>query len=277
MSPLPPRQTDILSIARVNGRVDVESLAEKFDVTPQTIRKDLNDLCEMEALQRVHGGAVFPSSTSNFAYLSRREIATDAKSKIAEMAASLIPNDSSLIMNIGTTTELVAKALINHRGLMVVTNNLNVAYILADAPDIEVVVTGGVVRKNDLGIVGAAAVDLINQFKVDIAIMGVSAIDADGCLLDFDYREVRVAKAILKQSRKRILVADNMKFERRAPVQIGHLSDIDIFVTDLTPPQDIIDVCERSGVQLEITGVPDDNVIRPTSFETSPDEAPDEG
>lgn len=277
MPPLPPRQTDILSIARANGRVDVESLAEKFEVTPQTIRKDLNDLCEIEALHRVHGGAVFPSSTSNFAYLSRREIATEAKSGIAEMVASLVPNDSSLILNIGTTTELVAKALINHKGLMVVTNNLNVAYILSDAPDIEVVVTGGVVRKNDLGIVGAAAVDLINQFKVDIAIMGVSAIDADGSLLDFDYREVRVAKAILKQSRKRILVADNMKFERRAPVQIGHLSDIDIFVTDLMPSQEIIDVCERSGVQLETTGVPDDNIIRPLSFEQLSKEAPEEG
>lgn len=254
MQPLPPRQSDIMLIARAKGRVGVESLAEKFNVTPQTIRKDLNDLCELEVLHRVHGGAVFPSSTSNYAYLSRREIAIDAKSKIAERAAALVPNDSSLIMNIGTTTELVAEALTTHKGLMVVTNNLNVAYILADAPEVEVVVTGGVVRKNDLGIVGAAAIDVINQFKVDIAIIGTSAIDGDGCLLDFDYREVRVAQAILKQSRKRILVADNMKFERLAPVQIGHLSDIDIFVTDVMPSQDIVDICERSGVQLEVTG-----------------------
>lgn len=262
MPPLHPRQIDILQIARTQGRVDVESLAEKFDVTPQTIRKDLNDLCESEDLHRVHGGAVYPSSTSNYAYASRRNLAMDAKSKIAEMAASLVPNDSSIIMNIGTTTERVAEALKDHQGLMVITNNLNVAYILSDAPEVEVVITGGVVRKNDLGIVGAAAIDVINQFKVDIAIIGTSAIDNDGCLLDFDYREVRVAKAILKQSRKRILVADSMKFERHAPVQIGHLSDIDIFITDQEPSQDIIDICERSGVQLEITGSSEGNVTQ---------------
>ena len=254
MAPLHPRLTDILEIARVSGRVDVEGLASKFSVTPQTIRKDLNELCELEALHRVHGGAVYPSTTSNFAYLSRRSLASDAKSSIARKAASLVPNDSSLIMNIGTTVELVAEALKGHTGLMAVTNNLNVAHILSGAPDIELVITGGVVRKSDLGIVGAAAVDVINQFKVDIAIIGSSAIDSDGCLLDFDYREVRVAKAMLKQSRKTILVADNMKFERRAPVQIGHLSDIDVFVTDQIPPPEIVDICERSGVELEITG-----------------------
>ncbi|MCP4071620.1 MAG: DeoR/GlpR transcriptional regulator [Hyphomicrobiales bacterium] len=262
MPTLHPRLTDILDIARAMGRVDVESLATKFNVTPQTIRKDLNELCELEALNRVHGGAVYPSSTSNFAYLSRRSIASQAKSVIAEKVSTLVPNDSSLIMNIGTTVELVAEALKNHQGLMVVTNNLNVAHILSGATDIELVITGGVVRKNDLGIVGAAAIDVINQFKVDIAVIGVSAIDNEGCLLDFDYREVLVAKAILKQARKSILVADNMKFQRRAPVQIGHLSDIDIFVTDLPPPTEIADICEQTGVQLEITGSPIDNITQ---------------
>jgi DeoR/GlpR family transcriptional regulator of sugar metabolism len=142
--------------------------------TPQTIRKDLNDLCEMEKLNRVHGGAVFPSSTVNMAYQARRGIAADGKARIAEAVARLIPDNASLILNIGTTTEQVAQALRRHRGLMVITNNLNVAYILADAPDIEVVIAGGVVRKSDGGIIGAAAVDLIRQFKVDFAVVGSS-------------------------------------------------------------------------------------------------------
>lgn len=248
------RHNEILEIARDSGRVDVDGLATRFDVTPQTIRKDLNDLCDSELLQRVHGGAIYPSSTTNLAYPHRREIATEAKSNIALRAASIVPNDCSLIMNIGTTTELVAKALLRHTGLMVVTNNLNVAYILAGAPDIEVVVTGGMVRKSDLGIIGAAAVDVIEQFKVDYAIIGSSAIDESGALLDYDYREVRIAQTILKHARKKILVADASKFERRAPVQIGHLSDIDIFVTDTPPSRDIIDLCATSGVQLEIAG-----------------------
>ena len=252
MRPLHPRQTDILQIAKRDGRVDVETLASHFDVTPQTIRKDLNDLCEIDALQRVHGGAVHPSNTANFAYRSRRELAAGSKQSIGMRAAALIPDNSSVILNIGTTTEQVALALKRHQGLMAITNNLNVAYILSEAPDVEVVVAGGMVRKSDSGIVGGVAIDLIRQFKVDFAVIGASAIDEDGCLLDFDYREVRVAQAILEQARTRVLVADVMKFERRAPVQIGHLSDIDIFVTDAAPPKGICDICKAHKVQLEI-------------------------
>ncbi|MGI9484242.1 MAG: DeoR/GlpR family DNA-binding transcription regulator [Hyphomicrobiales bacterium] len=250
MRPLHPRQTDILDIAKREGRVDVDSLAEQFKVTPQTIRKDLNDLCGLDELQRVHGGAVFPSSTSNFAYRSRRGLAIDAKSRIAAKIAQLIPNNSSLILNIGTTTEEVANALRKHEGLMVITNNLNVAFILSDAPGVEVVVAGGMVRKTDGGIIGESAVDLIGQFKVDYAVVGASAIDEEGCLLDFDYREVRVAQAILRQAQTKILVADAMKFERRAPVRIGDLSDIDIFVTDEAPPGDIAEICASRDVEL---------------------------
>ncbi len=252
MQPLPPRQTDILDIARREGRVEVDSLSTRFAVTPQTIRKDLNDLCDQDKLHRVHGGAVFPSNTVNLAYQARREIAADGKARIAAKVATLIPDNASLILNIGTTTENVAQALNRHKELMVITNNLNVAMILSDAPGIELVISGGMVRKSDGGIVGAAAIDLIGQFKVDYAVIGTSSIDMDGALLDFDYREVRVAKAILGQARQSILVADVTKFERHAPVQIGHLSEIDTFVTDAAPPQEIIDICESTGVELII-------------------------
>lgn len=249
MRPLPPRQTDIIDVAKIEGRVDVESLALRFEVTPQTIRKDLNDLCEMDLLQRVHGGAVYPSNTINMAYRSRRELAADGKTLIGEAVAKIVPDNSSLILNIGTTTEQVALSLRHHNGLMVITNNLNVAFTLAEAPGVEVVVAGGMVRKSDGGIVGAAAIDFISQFKVDFAIVGASAIDEDGCLLDFDYREVRVSQAILQKARRKILVADAMKFERRAPVRIGHLSDIDLFVTDQPLSPEMAELCERAKVR----------------------------
>ena len=254
MTPLPPRHLDILEIARRDGRVDVETLAERFNVTAQTIRKDLNELCEAERLQRVHGGAVFPSSTVNLAYLARREIAAPGKTHIADRVASLVPDGSSLILNIGTTTEQVAHALRRHRDLMVVTNNLNVAMILHDAEGVDVVVSGGMVRKADGGIIGEAAVDLIRQFKVDFAVIGASAIDEEGTLLDFDYREVRIAQAIMHQARKTILVADTTKFERRAPVRIGQLTDIDIFITDAPPPPSIAEICATAEVELIIAG-----------------------
>ncbi len=250
MQLLQPRQIDILEIARRDGRVEVEGLAEHFGVTPQTIRKDLNELCDLEKLQRVHGGAVFPSNTVNLAYQSRRELASGGKARIAQAVADLVPNNSSVILNIGTTTEQVAYALRHHEGLLAITNNLNVAFILSEAEGAEVVVTGGMVRKSDRGIVGAAAIDLLRQFKVDFAIIGSSAIDEQGELLDFDYREVRVSQVIIEQARKTILVADTMKFQRRAPVQIGRLEDIDIFVTDAPPPRAISNMCRDANVRL---------------------------
>jgi DeoR family transcriptional regulator, glycerol-3-phosphate regulon repressor len=254
MRPLHPRQADILDIARIEGRVDVESLSVRFNVTPQTIRKDLNDLCDIHALERVHGGAVIPNATSNVSYGSRRELAIGGKSRIAALAANQIPNNSSLILNLGTTTEQVALALRYHTGLLVITNSLHVAAILTEVDHIDLVVVGGVVRKSDGGIIGASAVEMIQQFKVDFAIIGSSAIDGEGSLLDFDYREVQVAKTILKQARTKILVADAMKFQRRAPVQIGELSEIDVFVTDLEPPREIVQMCRESDVELIIAG-----------------------
>jgi DeoR family glycerol-3-phosphate regulon repressor len=249
-----PRQSEIIQIARRDGRIEVESLASHFGVTPQTIRKDLNDICEAGHLQRVHGGAIHPSGVSNYAYDSRRVLAVDAKQAIGQRCAELIPDNSSVMLNIGTTTEQVAVALQRHEGLMVVTNNINVANILRECRSAEVIIAGGVVRPSDGGIVGEAAVEFIRQFKVDFAIIGASAIDEDGAILDYDFREVVVAQQIIRSARQTILVADHMKFERTAPVRIADISDISMFITDQPPPQQIQELCDRNGVQLEITG-----------------------
>jgi DeoR family transcriptional regulator, glycerol-3-phosphate regulon repressor len=234
LEPLHPRLTDILDIARQRGRVDVEWLSAYFDVTPQTIRKDLNDLCERQLLQRIHGGAVYPSGVTNFAYDARRSLAADSKQLIGAAVAQLIPDHSSIILNIGTTTEQVAMALRRHQGIMAITNNINVANILRDAPSTEVVIAGGVVRHSDGGIMGEATVDFIKQFKVDFAIIGASAID----------------QAIISHARQTILVADSLKFERTAPVRIAEISEIDVFVTDAPPPAEIAAICSANDVRL---------------------------
>ncbi|HEU0058836.1 MAG TPA: DeoR/GlpR family DNA-binding transcription regulator [Hyphomicrobiaceae bacterium] len=249
---LSPRQSDIVALAKSEGRVSVEGLADRFNVTPQTIRKDLNDLCERGVLQRYHGGAILASGTANLGYEARRKLATDEKRRIGFKAASLIPDSSSLLINIGTTTEQVAAALRGKHGLLVITNNINVANILQGYEQIEIIVAGGVVRHQDGGVVGEAAVDFIRQFKVDYAVIGTSAIDEDGTLLDFDYREVKVAQAIMNCARKSILVADSMKFERTAPVRIGHISQLDYFVTEIAPPQRVRELCRESDVAVEI-------------------------
>jgi DeoR family glycerol-3-phosphate regulon repressor len=252
VDPLTPRQSEIMGLARQNGRVDVDGLAAQFAVTPQTIRKDLNDLCDRQLLNRQHGGATYPSGVSNFAYEARRTLAAEEKRLIGIKAASLIPDHSSVILNIGTTTEQVAMALRKHTGLMVVTNNINAANILREVPSAEVVIAGGLVRHADGGVVGEAAVDFIRQFRVDYAVIGASAIDVDGTLLDFDFREVKVAQAIIETARETILVTDAMKFSRRAPVRIGHLAQLDVLVTDAEPPPEIVSICEDAEVRIEI-------------------------
>jgi DeoR family glycerol-3-phosphate regulon repressor len=252
MDALNGRQAEIMTLARQTGRVEVDGLAQQFEVTPQTIRKDLNALCDGGLLERMHGGAMLPSGVVNFAYEARRQLAAEGKRLIGEAAAALIPEQSSLILNIGTTTEQVALALRRHAGLMVVTNNLNVANILRAVPDAEVVIAGGIVRHADGGVVGEAAVDFIRQFRVDHAVIGASAIDGDGTLLDYDYREVKVARAILDSARQRVLVVDAMKFSRTAPVRIGRLEQIDVLVTDLPPPPHIAEICAAHGVRVVI-------------------------
>ena len=117
-------------------------------------------------------------------------------------------------------------------------------------PRIEVIVAGGAVRRSDGGVVGATAIDLIRQFKVDYAVIGASAIDEDGALLDFDYREVQVAQAIIANARSVMLVADSTKLARTAPVRIAHLSQIHTFVTDAALPAGIASICHSRGIEV---------------------------
>lgn len=248
------RHAQIVELARQQGQVSVDQLVARFGITAQTVRKDLNELCQRGTLKRTHGGAVFPSGIENVEYEARRSIAAEEKTAIGKATANLIPSNASLFINIGTTTEAVSQALLDHTGLMVITNNINVANRLRIYPNIEVVIAGGVVRGSDGGVVGEAAVDFIRQFKVDYAVIGASAIDADGALLDFDYREVKVAQAIIANARHVILVSDSTKFERTAPVRIAHLSQVHTFVTDVCTLDSVRAVCTEAGVRLLETG-----------------------
>jgi len=250
------RQNDILTSARTNGRVSVEGLAEAFAVTPQTIRRDLNELCLRGLLARVHGGAMPANSISNVGYQDRRHLLAAEKTLIGAAAAAQIPDNSSLIVNIGTTTEQVARALYSHRDLVVITNNINVINILSGSPAKELILAGGVVRQSDGGIVGEAAVEFIRQFRVDCAVIGASALDEDGALLDYDHREVSVARAIIANARRVILVADHQKFERSAPMRICDLSRIDMFVTDRPPPARFRDACAANEVEVVVAQGP---------------------
>jgi DeoR family glycerol-3-phosphate regulon repressor len=250
-----PRQADLLDAVREHGTLSVEALSERFGVTLQTVRRDIRQLADAGLVARFHGGVRVPSSTTeNIAYRKRTELNASAKQRIARAVAKAVPDNCSLIVNIGTTTEAVARELLQRKGLRVITNNLNVAAILSDNPDCEVIVAGGVVRSRDRGIVGEATVDFIQQFKVDIGLIGVSGIEADGTLRDFDYREVKVARAIIEHSREVWLVADHSKFNRPAMVELARLDQIDAVYTDAPPPAPFPALLAEAGVACVVTG-----------------------
>ncbi|MDW3681129.1 DeoR/GlpR family DNA-binding transcription regulator [Cupriavidus sp. CV2] len=247
---LNPRQTALLEEVRSQGFASIDELARKFGVTLQTVRRDVNLLAEGGMLARFHGGVRVEGSTvENIAYRQRQGLNAEGKARIARAVASAVPEGCSLILNIGTTVEEIARELMHHRGLRVITNNLNVASILADNPDCEVIVAGGVLRSRDRGIVGEATVEFISQFKVDIGLIGISGIEADGTLRDYDFREVKVARTIIEHSREVWLAADASKFNRQAMVELAHVSEIDRLFTDqpLKPPFE--SMLEESGVR----------------------------
>ena len=252
--PVNKRQQDIIEYARNNGFVTVENLSEKFQVTHQTIRRDLTFLSDNLYLSRTHGGAFFQSGVSNVNHFSRQTMAQKEKIAIAEKVCEIVSDNSSVVLNIGTTTEQVAKNLVSVRkGLKIITNNINIVNIVGNSPNCEVWVAGGKLRNADNAVVGSVTSEFIKNFKIDYAIVGISAIDKEGVLLDFDHDELMVTKTIYEQSRKIILIADANKFERKAPYVTGHLKDIDIFVTDKKPNKDINKICKQNNVELIIS------------------------
>ncbi len=246
------RQTAILKHLQSSGRALVDDLAVMFDTTPQTIRKDLTALEEGNQIARFHGGAALMSGIEYTRVEVRREIAREEKERIGQLTAGLIPNNSSVIINSGTTTAAVARALEHHVGLKLVTDSVTLADEIRDFAGLEVMVPAGVIRRSDGAILGETAVEFIRQFRVDVAVIGAAAIAKDGALLDYDLRQASVARAIIGNARTVILAADSTKFSRAAPVCIGSVDQLDTLVTDAGRPDWLQQICADQGVRLVI-------------------------
>ncbi len=247
------RHSKIVELIEERDFVSIDELVAHFNVTPQTIRRDLNALAKTNCITRHHGGACLGSSTKNITYSERKATNEEAKNNIAKQLVQFIPNDSSLFINIGTTTEAVARALLHHKNLKVVTNNIHVASILSENESCSIIVAGGEVRNNDGGIIGESTIDFISQFQMDFGIIGISGIDEDGSLLDYDYREVRVAKSIIRNSRQVLLAADHTKFGRNAMIRLGNINEAHHLFTDFEPSENIRNLLKANNVQLYIS------------------------
>lgn len=246
------RQDRILDLVRETGSAAIDDLAARFEVTPQTIRRTVNRLCEVGLLRRVHGGVALPAPTQNIAYEQRQILNPGAKRRMGEAVARFVPASSSLCIGLGTTPEFVAHALAGRRDLKVFTNSLNVAAALTRNPEIEITLAGGTYRLHDRDIIGEPAAAFYAKYKADLAIFGVGGLGEDGMLLDFNEGEVEARKAMVEACRTAILVADVTKFGRKATVRGGHLRDLDHLFTDEAIPPAFAPVVENSGIEVHI-------------------------
>ena len=250
MAPKIKRHERIIALVRENGFMPIEELARQLDVTPQTVRRDINLLCEERLLRRYHGGAALGEALETEDFMLQKNKLQIEKAHIADAIAAHIPDNATLFLSIGTTIESVANALVKQRkNLSVVTNNIHVASILSARSDYTVMITSGVVRPLDGGITGVATVDFINQFKVDYAILSASGIEEDGSLFDFDYKEVSVMQAMMHNARTRYLAADSSKFGRPALVRMGDITEFDALFTDSTIDDTLAKKLEEAGVE----------------------------
>lgn len=236
-TPSQSRQALIAEMLRRRDVLRVDELAQHFAVTTQTIRRDINGLCEQGMARRLHGGITGRAADGNMSFRDREVLNRAAKQQIGAAVARQVPNGACISFGIGTTPQIVAECLSGHRGLKIVTNNLPLALAAAQNPEFEVAIAGGIIRSGDLDVCGGGGEELFGSYLVDIAIFGVGGVDADGSLLDYSREEVRIREVMMRHSRRSFLVLDASKFGRAAHVRGGRIEDVSaVFCDGALPP-----------------------------------------
>ncbi|ODT66683.1 MAG: DeoR family transcriptional regulator [Pelagibacterium sp. SCN 63-23] len=247
------RQRDILALIETEGAQYIEHLASRYGLTTQTIRRDINALCDLGFARRFHGGVDLPVESRNISVNARAALNSGAKQRIARRIAADIEPGSTVFMGIGSTVQFVAAALREHEGLRVVTNNLDVALTLCEAPQVEVHISGGLLRHNDRDVVGADALHFFEKFYASYAVIGAGALDPGKGILDFSYSEAQMTSTMIENSRTHFLAADASKWTRDASVRVVPFSRISSFYTDRLPARpDIGEQFDASGTQVVI-------------------------
>lgn len=244
----PERQQAILDLARAEGRVDVLSLATRFDVTPETIRRDLTALEASLLLRRTHGGAV-PIERLDFEpRLADRETRlVEEKRRIGAAALNELPEEGSILLDAGTTTAALARLIPADRELTVVTNGLTVAVALLDHPKVTVHVVGGRVRGRTMATVDDWAKRCLAEIFVDIAFLGTNGISVGRGLTTPDLAEAAVKAAMIASARRTVVLADHTKFHTDHFARFGELADVDVLITDSAVDADLVAEVESAG------------------------------
>ena len=245
-----PRHDRLLNLLSQRGYMNIDVLAEMLNVSTQTVRRDIRKLSEQGLITRHHGGAGRASSVINTAFEKRELTLAEEKRAIAEAIADYIPDGSTIFITIGTTVEHVARALLHHHHLRIITNSLRVANILYKNPRFEVMVPGGTLRPHNGGIIGPAAIEFVSGFRADYLVSSVGGIEHDGTLTEFDVNEASVAKMMMAHSRHILLAADHTKYYATAAVEVGNVAQTKALFTDEIPETELITHLKSSKVNV---------------------------
>ena len=240
------RQRAILSCLTRDGEVRVVELARKFGVNAITVRRDLDRLAARGLLGRVHGGAVGRAEGKvQFTFSQHQQTQLVAKSAIATAAAELISPGKAVSLDTGTTTLAVARCLAAKPGLRVLTSSLAAASLLHPRENIELILLGGIARKDSPDLFGTLTEENLRRFRVDWAVIGADAAASEG-LFTTDIRISRVSQALIEGAARTMVVLDSSKFATRAFVQFVGWESVDVVITDERTPPEVRDWLEQA-------------------------------
>ncbi|MFD7335197.1 DeoR/GlpR family DNA-binding transcription regulator [Streptomyces violascens] len=247
----PERQQEILRIARESGRVDVLSLAETFQVTAETVRRDLKALDRAGLVRRVHGGAI-PAGRLDFEpdLAERESTAADEKDRIARAALAELPVEGSVILDAGSTIARLAAGLPLDSGLTLVTHALPVAARLADHPAIDLHLVGGRVRHRTRAAVDAWALRAYGEIRADVVLLGTNGFSVAHGLTTPDLAEAAVKRAAIGVARRVVLLADSAKHGQEHFARFGDMADVDLLITDRGLAPDFVAAIEAAGTDV---------------------------
>jgi DeoR family transcriptional regulator of aga operon len=247
------RRQYILGLAQKHGRVLVEDLSQSLGVSSITIRKDLDQLQSRGVLHRTHGGAILPTSgsLSDPSLQEKEGRHSIEKNRISEAAVKLVHEGQCVLLDSGTTTTAIARALKSLPALTIITNALNIAAELSGT-DFEVLLTGGSLRKNSFSLVGPVAEDMLHEMHADILFLGVDGFDFETGLTTPNLMESRVNRAMVKSSSKVVAVCDSTKFGRRSLCKIVDATAVHHVITDSNLPEETADNIRNLGIELTL-------------------------
>ena len=245
------RRTQILQIVRSAGRVRVNDLASRFSTSAVTIRNDLNELHQRGMVLRSHGGAVLPDTIQRESPVNERLNAnSEEKRRIGAMAATLINDGETIILDSGTTTLEIARQIKRKQRLHVITNGVNIAAELLDARDVQTFIIGGTVRGESSSISGRFSEEMFEQFSADKLFLGGAGCDVEFGVSGANLEETMVNRAMMRIAREIILVADASKFSKRSMSRIALFAEIDTVISDTRLDEEIQEKLRLLGCNL---------------------------